>query len=169
MKNILLSLALFALVILLLLPPLLRLFGKNLYADKKNNNIQDEYEMLKCSKINETISVSFVNGKTYNIKYEISGNHAVDESINEEVIDSKELPDETENLEEEKIPVNSLIEDFKDYAEIKYKEDTNLTEFIISMNKFDTTPEKLSNHAKTIDEVKNYYSELSFSCTTQKL
>ncbi len=162
MKNFLLCLAFFVLFILLLLPPGLRIFGKDLYKEKKITKPIDEVEMLSCTKINETISTSFLNGKAYNIKYSISGNHTVEEETM--------LPDE-EEIEEEEIltsPKNDFIEDFKKYAQIKYKENENLTEYVISVNLLDFIPEELQNHTKTIEEVSSYYREHSFSCTTQK-
>lgn len=161
MKNFLLYLAFFILVILLLLPLGLRIFGKDLYKEKKIPKLKDELEMLSCTKINETISTSFLNGKAYNIKYSISGNHTVEEETM--------LPDEEETEEESPAsPKNDFIEDFKKYAQITYKESENLTEYVISVNLLNVIPKELQNHTKTIEEVISYYREYSFSCTTQK-
>lgn len=166
MKNILLYLALFLLVILLLLPPGLRMFGKNLFNEKKTPTIKNELEVLSCTKINESISTSFMNGKAYNIKYEISGNHV---NVNEE---ENVLPDESTennlNSEIESQVPHSIINDFNDYAQIKYIEEDNLTEYRIAVNLLDSIPEPLQNHTKSIDEVESYYRELLFSCTRQK-
>ncbi len=63
---------------------------------------------------------------------------------------------------------NSIIDDFTDYAQIKYIEDKNLTEYRIAVNLLDSIPEKLQNHTKSISEVESYYRGLSFSCTKQK-
>ena len=162
MKNILLYFALFLLIILLLLPPALRLFGKNLYNEKKFPKKNEEVlEILNCTKINETINMSFLNGKAYNIKYEITGNHLPLESNEEDSLSNGEN-DETEVQE------NQIIDDFKDYAEVSFVEEKNLTEYRIALNLYDVIPEKLLNHTKSIDEVSSYYTGLSFSCTKQK-
>lgn len=170
MKNILLYLALFILIILLLLPPGLRMFGKNLFSGKKVSTIKDELEILSCTKINESISTTFMNGKAYNIKYEISGNHV--SAVETEEIEENKLPDETSendlNSEINHEVQNSIIDDFTDYAQIKYIEDKNLTEYRIAVNLLDVIPEKLQNHTKSISEVESFYRDLSFSCTKQK-
>ena len=163
MKNMLLYISLFLLVILLLLPPGLRLFGKNLYKEKKLSKQEDVLEILNCTKINETIDTSFLNGKAYNIKYEISGNFSLENE------DENEKNDNQKNDLEENNENKVLIrDDFKEFAEIKYIESKNLTEYRLALNIYENIPEKLSNYARSINEMSMYYEGLSFSCTTQK-
>ena len=168
MKNLLLYISLFLLVILLLLPPGLRLFGKNLYKEKKISKQQDVLEILNCTKINETIDTSFLNGNAYNIKYEISGNQVEE---NEEKNDENEKvtgTDDNENITDTNENKISIKDDFKEYAEIKYIEEKNLTEYRIALNTIENVKEKLNNYTKTISEMSSFYEELSFSCIIQK-
>ncbi len=163
MKNVLLYLALFILVILLLLPPGLRLFGKDLYNEPKFVKPKDILEILSCTKINESISSTFMNGKPLNIKYEINGNF-VPEETNDEKENQDINPDEVDNEEK-----NQIIEGLKKYADIKYDEAKNSTKFQIGLDSFDTVPEEMQIFNKSINEMNAYYSELSFSCTTQRI
>lgn len=160
MKNMLLYLALFLLIILLFLPAGLRLFGNNLYKNKKITE-QNDLEILNCTKIDETINTSFLNGKAYNIKYEIRGNYVLEENENINI-------NENENKDELDVNKNVIVNDFRNYAKISFVEDKGLTEFRIAVNLLDVIPEKLQNHTKSINEVKDFYNELLFSCTTQK-
>ena len=179
MKKLLLYMTLLILIVLLFLPPMLRLFGKDLYKERKFTTKQtNELEMLNCTKYNETISTSFLNGKAYNIKYEISGNHVPEKAKEEKSLeDEKELsdlleegilPDEEDTTTQDNTNKNTLVDDFKDVAEVSYVEEKNLTEFRIAVNTLGEIPESLKNHTRMIEEVKNYYIELSFTCTTQK-
>ena len=158
MKNILLYFTLFLLIILLLLPPGLRLFGKNLYTTPIIPKNKDVLEILNCTKINETISTSFLNGKAYNIKYEISGNHLSQDNEN-----SLLNTEETDNVNK-----NTIVDDLNSYAEVKYIEEKNITEFRLAVNLLNNIPDSLVNYTKSIQEVSNYYTDLSFSCTIQK-
>lgn len=159
MKNVLLYFALVILVFLLLLPPGLRLFGRNLYSERNIKKQDNTLEILDCNKINESISTSFVNGKAYNIKYTISGNH----------VPEKEISDE-ENPDEGIVDINknNIIEDLKGYAESIYLEEKNITEFRVDLNMIDSIPLELQNYTKSIGEMSSFYGELSFSCTSQK-
>ena len=163
MKNVLLSLALIILVVLLFLPFGLRLFGKDLYKDKPAPIQEDTYEFLNCTKINETISTSFKNGKAFNIKYDISGNHVPEKKEETDTKDDAKKEENTTDNKEGATVFNELLA----FAQIEYREDENLTRLRVQVDDVNTDNEDFYKHTGTIDAVKSYYEELSFSCTKQ--
>ena len=77
------------LIILLLLPPILRLFGKNLY--NKEVKKKDEIVILTCNKKDEGISSTFLNGEPQNLEYRINGDKSVSVSEEKEDIENTVL------------------------------------------------------------------------------
>ena len=100
------------LIVLLLLPPGLRIFGKDLY--KKEEKKKDEVIVLSCTKKDESISSTFLNGEPQNIDYRIKGDYSVN-------IDS-------ESTEEDTVK-NELLGYIKPYAQSEYDTNENQTIF----------------------------------------
>lgn len=71
MKKVLCYLALVVLVILIILPPALRIFVKDDGSDAKP---KDVVELLSCKKSNESISMPYKNGALTSIKYTVVDN-----------------------------------------------------------------------------------------------
>ena len=64
----------YALIIILLfmlfLPPMLRHFTKDLKTIEVSKS-KDEVRVLNCTRLNEKINTSYLNGKTYNFRRKI--------------------------------------------------------------------------------------------------
>lgn len=145
MKKVLLYLALVFLIILLLLPVGLRLFGKNLYQESNNNKPKNVYGTLSCTKLNEKINQTYLNGKPYNLWYQIIGSFG---SNTGEVDES-----------------NQTALDLKDYATISYSDISMATDYKIDFNNYSSLPEGLEKYGQDIDNQANYYNILGFMCT----
>lgn len=143
-KNVLMCVALVFLIILLLLPVGLRLFAKDLYNSKKEKP-KDAVLVLNCTKLNETINTSYVNGKPYNFQYQLLSSTSV------------------ENSEEN---YNEIVLNIKDYAERKESDTSGVIEYRIALNKYTNYPQTLQNYVKNIDEESIYYNGKGFTCTT---
>lgn len=151
MKNILLYFAIFILVILLFLPPGLRLFAKDIYKDLEKKN--DIIETLNCNKLNETMNISYLNGEPYSLSYTIMGNF------------STALESVDENQSTELI----IVEDLRNYGSIEYNDAADLTTIRVGFKNFTDIPNSLSLYAKTIDEERDFLLENSFSCTKNSI
>ncbi len=150
MKNVLLWIALFLLIIFLLIPPALRLFGKDLYKNVKKE--KDVLEVLQCTKLNETISETYLNGNAHNLLYSVKGNYEnVDLSI----------------LEDSSI-FKDMMYDIKGAATITYDETKDLTSFKVDLSSLNPLPGGLSKYTQKMNEQKIFYTNQKFSCTTQK-
>lgn len=149
MKNFLLYVAMFFLFVLLLLPPGLRLFAKDLYEKKEVK--QDLVESLSCNKLNESINISYLNGKAYNFTYNKSGDFStvMGQTFNEDDVEYNKL---------------NIIRDIKDFATIDYSKINDITKFSISFSSFTNLPESLMTYAKTPSEEIDLLAENGFSC-----
>lgn len=170
MKNILLYLGLFFLVVLLLLPPGLRIFGKNLY--KKDNKVKDIVELLKCNKENETISSTFLNKIPQNFQYKLKGNYLTDnineyEQINPDENNNLEALEMADNIEDDTID-NRLVYNIKKYASIVYDDSMDISTFTIELNNLDPLPNEIIQ-LKSLDSQKSYLEGFGFSCSSSTL
>ena len=104
------------LITLLLAPPLLRWFGKDLFVEEEIK--RDELIILNCNKQNETVRSTFLNGIPKNIEYSITGNHSV--SVDDTTSDNTQTS--TDNK-------NNFMKIIKPYSKIEYNSDDNITIF----------------------------------------
>ncbi len=151
MKNFLLWISLFLLIILLLLPPIFRKFGSDWYYEEKVK--KDVVTVLNCVKGDETINTTYFNSNPYNFQYSISGNYTVSEDT------------ESELIEEIKPIENQIIMDLRRYSMISYDEEQNKTIFQIVLSSVEVYQEGLRSYTKKPDEQLAYYNSLGFYCT----
>ena len=149
MKNLLLYLALFFLIILLFIPPVFRLTMKDMY--KREEKPKDVYGMLYCEKNDENINESYLNYKPYGLKY----NYKSDKEI---------LINDGENNETGQISENSIVNDIYDYSNINFNSESNWYEYTVDLNNISEIPEKLVNYTRPIDEQMYYYGAIGFTC-----
>lgn len=147
MKNFLLYLSIFILLILLFLPWGLRTFAKDVY--KPVEKPKDVIETLSCNKLNESMNITYLNGKTYNIAYNITGNYELEQEDNQ--ITSQEGLNPTKDL--------------RPLAVIQYNQVSDVTLFKVDLSSYDNTLETLNLYTRVIDEEKNVLSQNGFSCT----
>ena len=141
--RILCYIGLVILIILLLLPFLLRIFGKNLY--QKQETKKDEVIVLSCNKQNEMISSTFLNNEPQNIEYRIKGDYS-----------SK---DETD-IETDKVNLMDII---RPHAKIEYQKDDDTTIFKVNVSDL----KEVKNYAQIFASIENqttYYTSQTFSC-----
>lgn len=151
MKNVLLYMALFVLIILLLLPVGLRLFAKDLYGEKPSSKKDDVMISMKCIKSNETIKMTYLNDKPYSFWYQIVGEVNI-----------------TPGNEDKAWKIISDIEPFakKDYSLI-----SGATEYKIDLFNYnaDNTPDELLDYTKKMSDQSIFYSSYGFICTTSNI
>ena len=146
MKKVLLCFILIILIGLLLLPPGLRLFGKNLYNDVEEEK-KDVVTVLNCKKGDEVINMTYFNDKPYDFRYTIKGNY---NASMQDVVDG-ETPNNTLD--------NAIIEDIKGSSMINYSESKDTTEFHIVLSSVEMINEKLNNYIKKPEEQQKYYKD----------
>ena len=129
---------------MLLLPPGLRIFGKDLYSEQKNIKIKDEVYVLNCTGLRETINMSYMNDLPYNFQYLIKGNYTY-------------FDDDLE--------FNEIILDIQSYTEGVYNEIDDTTEYRIAFNEMSDIPGPLVNYSMAYDKQNAYYTERGFNCT----
>ena len=154
MKNILLYFALFILIILLFIPFVFRLIGKDWYANKSVKLI-DTLETLNCNKANETVNLTFLNNKPHNLQYLIRGNYIKNDELADESIDTTQIE-------------NTMINDLYDIASKVYKDSDDVTEFKIDISSYEVIPSVLEKYVHK-ESASTYYAELGFSCTKNVL
>jgi len=161
MKNVLLYIALFLLIVLLFLPLGLRIFGKNLY--KENEEVKKVVELLSCNKSNETISSTFLNSIPQNFQYKVKGNYLAtilpDSQEEIETADKNDMNNEKESINE-----NELITVIQKYSKVTYDDGKDISTFTIELNKVTDYPAELSNF-KSLQDQTDYLKTLGFSCT----
>ena len=148
MKNILLYFAIFILLILLFLPWGLRTFAKDIY--KPIEKPKDVIESISCNKLNETMNISYLNGKTYNIFYNITGNYETEIENNAEV-------ETTNNLNPTK--------DLRSVSQVEYNQVADMTTFKVDLANNPSVSESISMYTRGIDEEINILSQNGFSCS----
>ena len=159
MKKVLLSFALFLLIILLFIPFIFRLVGKNWYKDKLSK-MNNSIESLNCNKQDETLNLTYLNNNPHNLQYLIKGNYVADN--NKEANPDTVIDIETSNSEK------TMASDLLDYSIVTYKEDENMTEFRINLPDFPSIPEVLKKYTDK-ESAKGYYESIGFSCTNSIL
>ena len=169
MKHNLCYVGLVILIILLITPPMLRLFVE----DKTGEEVVKKvYIALVCSKEGESISSTFEDGKPQNIMYRIQGN--VTNNTPDEIDDiNNDLKDST--IEETPTPsisnANSAIRDtdtvigvLARFSSFEYNAEENYSELKISYSSFPKTEDYDAVFA-TISAQENFYTSRGFSCT----
>ena len=151
MKNFLLYLAIIILIVLLFLPKGLRLFAKDLY--KEAEKPKDVIESLSCNKLNESMNISYLNGKTYNLSYNITGNYEF----------------ETDNTETESTNQLNPTKDLRGVATIDYNQVADMTTFKIDLSSVENVQESLILYTMSIDEERDLLSQNGFSCTKSSI
>lgn len=151
MKNFLLYLAMIILIVLLFLPKGLRLFAKDLY--KETEKPKDVIESLSCNKLNESMNISYLNGKTYNLSYNITGNYEF----------------ETDNTETESTNQLNPTKDLRGVATIDYNQVADMTTFKIDLSSVENVQESLILYTMSIDEERDLLSQNGFSCTKSSI
>ena len=156
LKKIMLYFGLVVLVFLLFLPLGLRLSGKDLY--KVIPKKADVINTLSCTRVNETLNTSYLNGKPYTLTFlafgDFTSTYHVTEDENADVDDNLDF-----GLD--------IKEDISDYASISYDVVTNTTKFTIDLSKYSTYPSRLVNYALERDKAIEFYQRYGFSCTKQ--
>lgn len=132
------------LILLLLLPPALRIFGKNLYV--KEERKKDEVIVLICNRKNEAISSTFFNGTPQNINYSIVGDYSVK-------VDEK---DETTSE-------NSLMDIIRPFSQIEYNRNENKTIFKVKVSDLKEIRDYVVLFS-TLENQQNYYNSQAFYC-----
>lgn len=158
MKKVLLSLALVVLIILLFIPLIFRLVGKDWY--KENKKTLTVVETLNCNKADETLNLTYKNNNPYNLQYLIKGNYV--DSIITETGDA--LINEVLEVNSE----NAIMNDLKDFSKVTYDESKDVTEFRIDISSYDIVPEALEKYTSK-ENASTYYANLGFSCTKNVL
>lgn len=146
MKNFLMYILIIVLVFMLLLPPGLRMFGKNLYNEKNNQKKDNDVYVLRCTGLSETINTSYMNDKPYNFQYLVKGNYIDLDNQNNEIL-------------------NYIVVDIKNYSELSYNDEDDTTEYRIAFNEMENIPETLMTYSMKYDEQNAYYTEHGFNCT----
>ena len=139
MKKIICYALIIILLFLLFLPPILRRFGKvdKEVAITKSKNV---VMVLKCSKQNEKINTSYLNGQTYNLQYQIK----------------KDLTNEELNTDEKRI---------KEYAKVSIDKNNQTMDYRVDFNSLSLLPDSLKDYAKEINEQKAFYTNLGYTCS----
>ena len=152
MKKILLWITLIILIILLILPFSLRLFGKNLYNDKQKEN-KDVVTVLNCKKNEDILTTTYFNNNPYDFRYVLKGDYSNNNGQNE-------INDNLEQFFDD-----SIINDIRDNSIITYSEENNTTEFHILLSSVEMVYDKLRNYTKLPNEQQKYYTNMGFYCT----
>ena len=151
-NRLLCYIGLVILIILLLLPPALRLFGKNLYV--KEPVKKDEILILSCNKQNESINATFLNKEPQYIDYIIKGDYSVNTNEENETIEQTETTNET--------PIMTI---FKPYAKINYDSKEGKTTFKVAANDLKQYRDYVILFS-TLENQQNYYVSQAFYCAT---
>ncbi len=148
MKKVLLYLALVVLFILLWLPMVLRIFVKDKEEEEKP---KDVVQMLSCTKQNETVNMSYLNNKAYLLNYQIKGDFTSDnEDLDMDI-------------------TKTLVPDLKKFATSNYNSTSNITTFSHNFEVNIPNQEDLINFSLGVQEERDYFSQLGFSCNISQL
>ena len=155
MKKFFLWVLLILLIGFLLLPPGLRLFGKDLYKEKEEEK-KDVVTVLNCKKNEDTINTTYFNDNPYDFRYDAKGNYTIEN-------------DNNENIDLESTFDNSIIYDIRNSSMVNYNSEKDITEFHIILSSVEKVNEKLSNYTKLPEEQQKYYMSMGFNCTISKV
>ena len=159
MKKVLCYFGLFFLIILLLIPPGLRIFAKNLYPEEEKPKLV--VNILNCNKETESVFSSYANTTPQTFQYKIKGNYVLNNENNSNV-DTEENLDGVIQTNE---PENELIHLIRKNALVTYDEESDLTTYQITFWEGSDYTGDLRNF-KDMEKIQKYLIELKFSCTT---
>ena len=155
MKKFLLWVLLIILIGFLLLPPGLRLFGKDLYKEKEEEK-KDVVTVLNCKKGEDSVNTTYFNDSPYDFRYVAKGNYTIEN-------------DSADNLDLENTFDNSIIYDIRNSSMVSYNSQSDTTEFHILLSSVELTSDKLSNYIRNPEKQKEYYTAMGFYCTISKV
>ena len=160
--------SLFFLVILLFLPPALRILVK-----EEEPEVVKIVTVLTCNKTNESISSTFLNDVPQNILYKITGNYLVNN--NSDILETNNADEITSNQNEVGVVADnqnnalgegSFLELIKPISQISYDDVNNISSFRVNM----TSLKELVNYQNdfnTIAAQETYFASLNFTCTKE--
>jgi len=145
MKKFLCYVALVVLIVLIILPPALRIFVKD---DNGDDNPRDVVVLLMCTRGEESINMPYKNGGLMSIKYSF-----MDTGVNSEFDINN-----TETLKDVLVRIgNTQIETLA--GKVTYRLDLTVQNNALQV------PEK---YKRTSEVMKNYYANLGYTCTIMK-
>ena len=178
-KRILCYFGLVILFILLLTPPLLRLFVSE---DSGKETKKVEYIALNCTKGDESISATFADGVPQNIMYKVNGN-LVDNSLNENLPDvdsSTSTIQSVEGASSQEVTTNpqtsnessiidsaSIKEIFSSFKRFEYDSVENVSTIRLTNSEIKSNA-VYSAELETINKQENLYTSRGFSCAQNK-
>lgn len=169
MKKILCYLAIVVLLVFIVLPPVLRLTMKE--ENEEPVVPKDVIEMLQCTKNEDSLSISYLNGKTYNIRYtEKIVEVAPDiEDENKDELDDNVLDNARIN------PINTTNDDdrsFKEvlegYAHVKKTSKEGKMIYSLDLSSSEVYDRFANKFKKEINEQMAYFKSLGYTCNTTK-
>lgn len=147
------------LVILLLLPPAFRIFGKNWYY--KEEEPKDLVQVLKCTKEKDRIFSSFINDVPQHFEYEAEGNYLINTAVN----GYSNTQSSSTSIRETS---NSIVDLIHNYAKVTYSYKDNSTLFKLEMSAMEQD-RRYVGILNNLNNQKNYFSSLAFYCTVTKV
>lgn len=151
------------LILLLILPIGLRLFGKDLY--EKEIKSKDVVEVLNCNKDNATIDSTFLNGVPQNLSLRIKGDYSVKEEADDSTASKEETSDAKKDTVDDKVDgEEGLIKYIREYSIVEYSVQDDVTSFKTNM----TDLKQLNEYIALFNNLENqqkYYVSQAFYCT----
>ena len=166
--------SLFFLVILLFLPPALRLFVEDKEPEEKK-----VITILTCNKADATISSTFLNDVHQNIVYKINGNYTmtntgetlevnnadeqeINSNVEMEMADDQSIGDNQNSI----IEKGSFLELIRPISQVTYDDASNITTFRVNMNSL----KEFSNYETDLSSIaaeEAYFATFDFSCAKE--
>ena len=153
MKKILCYVAIVLLIILIILPPALRLFVKDDYIEEVP---KDVIELLMCTKEAESINMPYKNGLLTMIKYSFK------EEVNSDIVDFDGYINDDSNFGDvnEVETIKSVLENISSTQKENVNGDVTYKLELTDTNK-SLVPE---SYRGTSDVMKTYYTNLGYTC-----
>ena len=160
-KIVLLYLSLVFLVIMLFVPPMLRLLVKDVEEEKPKVVLS----VLNCTREGEVIITAYSDNNPYNFYYSIEGDYTqIDFNSEEETDENDEQNEDDDKQNEDVFNYQNVMIDVISYSSITYNEMENKTEISMDISS-ETIKEILPQYSKLIDEQDTYYTKYGFTCT----
>ena len=158
MKRILCYVVLVLLIVLIVLPPVLRVFAKEeAYVPPK-----DVVSMLSCTRDNESISMPYLNGNLVSIKYTFPVTIINPDSI----VDADNLGDILEDNDVPLVNNNQTIKNvLENITNTKSETVDNLTTYLLDMKDTNNSLQVPSEFKGSSEVMKNYYNNLGYTCS----